>query len=162
MVLILTLGILIRLLSDPTEYLANPDAKDWAEHWWIRYCNLRWAVIPVTMLNALALYSQYQTIVGRQPGEGLGGLSLAGLLLQAIVFAVVALAWVFRVPWESQEPAMTEGMYFGWYRSVGWAAVDNGIFAVVQALLFLVASRHTAGFGAVGTETVPLLRSDEL
>lgn len=38
---------------------------------------------------------------------------------------------------------MSKCTYFGCYRMLFWTAVDNGVLAVVEAMLFLVASRHT-------------------
>lgn len=48
-----------------------------------------------------------------------------------------------------------------WYQLVGWAAVDNGFFVLVQAVLYLVARQKkgvTGGRGQTGMdETAPLL-----
>ncbi|KAF3770638.1 hypothetical protein M406DRAFT_232898, partial [Cryphonectria parasitica EP155] len=65
-----------------------------------------------------------------------GALSPHGLALQAMVFLVAALYWPFRfhmplhgIPWGY------------WYQTIGWAAVDNALFVLVQAVLWYVASR---------------------
>lgn len=116
----------------------------------------------VTFLAASALYPQSRVILGRQPGESLGGFSITGLWLQAVVFAVVALFLVYRVPWTLYEGPGPEEGEFGWYRMVGWAAVNNAIFAVVQSFLFSMARWWMAILGATGSDTEPLLVRSEL
>lgn len=44
-----------------------------------------------------------------------------------------------------------------WYRLAGWAAVDNFIFAVVQAALLLVPGRTESNESAENGETMPLI-----
>ena len=43
-----------------------------------------------------------------------------------------------------------------WYQLVGWAAIDNLVFAFVQAVLFFIAWRRRGPDGTVD-ETMPLL-----
>lgn len=108
----------------------------------------------ITAISLAALFSQL-----RQLRDGTvrdtNALSVEGLGLQAVVFFVVALCWPFRfymppeVPWGS------------WYQLVGWAAVDNGLFALVQAVLYVVARRKKRSIvGDIQTaagESAPLL-----
>jgi len=49
--------------------------------------------------------------------------------------------------------------YFGpWYEMVGWASVDNLVFAFVQAVLFLMAWRRLSA--TPGMEREPLLHNE--
>lgn len=87
-------------------------------------------------------------------------------MVQAIVFAIVALSWTARVRFQ---PDGGEGHGGGppedrfsvtlwlkvWYQLVGWATVDNAVFALVQAALFC-RRRHQTGVKSGGEEE-PLL-----
>jgi hypothetical protein len=82
-----------------------------------------------------------------------------GLTLQAVVFGLPAFLWIgrFRFPYVGGFPweYMTT-----WYELVGWATVDTGIFALGQAILLLIISRHRASDdGATPRETEPLLHA---
>jgi hypothetical protein len=87
-------------------------------------------------------------------------LDLFGLICQAIVFAFVALSWVFRVKWFSdmEVPDWPYGFVI-WYQTVGWVAVDNAIFAGVQCLLFCAAKYQRRALASNHTlsEEEPLL-----
>lgn len=111
--------------------------------------------------------------------EDPGALSVYGLGCQAVVFGLAALAWAFRLrlgplsrPGGSNQPEFDWGRdAFGlactWYQLAGWAAVDNGVYAVVQGCLFLLArglwpgTTTTTGGGHVDVapERQPLLDS---
>jgi hypothetical protein len=86
-----------------------------------------------------------------------------GLAVQAAVFALVAVSWVMRVqfPWELLDGhKITFGVLITWYEIVGWAAVDNAIFALVQiVLLWIVSHRSSQRIRAAGDESEPLLRA---
>jgi hypothetical protein len=114
----------------------------------------------VTILGIAALFVQARETISRPDP---GALSVTGLAIQAVVFVLVSLAWLGRLvfPWDRLEGhQITLGLLIIWYQLVGWVAVDNAIFSVVQAVLFWLASRHGRGGGAgnVGSETEPLLR----
>lgn len=117
-------------------------------------------VITVFCLAALPVQAR-ETLSRPDPAS----LSLTGLVVQAMVFAFSALAWVWRLvfPWDSAQGHISFGMFIGifttWYQLVGWVAVDNAIFAVVQAVLFWLVIRHRPDYPNVtGAESEPLLR----
>lgn len=89
------------------------------------------------------------------------GLSLAGLAAQALVFTLVAISWTMRLsfPWH-QVDHVTPELFPYWYEFFGWAAVDNAIFALVQAILPWITSRRPVqGSDNASGETEPLLRA---
>jgi hypothetical protein len=114
----------------------------------------------VTGLGATALLFQVRETLLRLPSEAL---SHAGLAVQAAVFALIAVSWVMRVkfPWELLDGhKITFGVLITWYEIVGWAAVDNAIFALIQiVLLWIVSHRSSQRIRAAGDESEPLLRA---
>ncbi|KAF2852201.1 hypothetical protein T440DRAFT_497770 [Plenodomus tracheiphilus IPT5] len=114
----------------------------------------------ITALEISTLLAQAR-MMSRQPQEH--GLSRAGLAVQAVVFALVAVTWITRVafPYDEVEGKWGVGMLLMWFEMVGWAAVDNGVFAVVQMVLLGIAMRSLRGDGGVESgETEPLLRTE--
>jgi hypothetical protein len=61
-------------------------------------------------------------------------LSLISLVIQSVVFALVGISWLGRLNFGSPEDT-----FLGWYLIFGWPAVDNFLFATVQATLFCFA-----------------------
>lgn len=115
--------------------------------------NREWAVVlfsglhalfispVVTILSITTLYAQARETLLR---PSLQALSLVGLATQAVIFTIVAISWTMRVrfPWNVFEYFSL--LYFTtWYQLVGWAAVDNAVFAIVQTVLLWLAIRHT-------------------
>lgn len=112
-----------------------------------------------TCVALLAFFPQaYVTLRLRSPQA----LSPHTLLLQAMVFACVAMSWVWRYPIPDFFGKPRElSDYIMWYLEVGWAAVDNAIFALTQAVLFVICLRveHQEHKGYMITdEATPLLR----
>ncbi|KAH8891644.1 hypothetical protein GQ53DRAFT_823652 [Thozetella sp. PMI_491] len=62
-----------------------------------------------------------------------GALSTTGLGVQAVFFVLVGVSWMLRLHGNSQD-------FFGWYALVGWAAIDNILLGIVQAVVFVVAT----------------------
>ncbi|KAL6802776.1 hypothetical protein GGI42DRAFT_32187 [Trichoderma sp. SZMC 28013] len=104
-----------------------------------------------TILILAAFFSQRAEILQYPPGTASSSLSLIGLAVQAVVFAVLALAWAWRFVFPGGGYGMT------WYQLVGFVAVDHFAFALVQAALLAVAVLHR-GRIFTGGETEPLLR----
>jgi hypothetical protein len=112
----------------------------------------------ITAFTGIAIYYQSKEIAS-QPDRT--ALSRLGLIVQAVVFLIVALSWIGRVRFSYE--GFSErfwGMLSTWYELVGWAAVDTGIFAFGEALLLwiLVQSRSAAGSMPHGEEQ-PLLHA---
>jgi hypothetical protein len=109
----------------------------------------------VTVLCIAALFVQAKETKSRSDP---GGLSVTGLAVQAVIFAVVALSWLFRLVFPWNEHLINLGGLLMWYQYVGWVAVDNAIFAVAQAVLYWLATRSRRGIAGIGGgETEPLL-----
>jgi hypothetical protein len=89
----------------------------------------------VTIGSILALYAQRQKAFA---------LSILGLATQAVVFALVASSWTARVRFPTFE-GVSLNLLIAWYQLVGWAAVDNGIFAIIQFVLLCLAKHHQRG-----------------
>lgn len=89
----------------------------------------------VTIGSILALYAQRQKAFA---------LSISGLASQAVVFALVASSWTARVRFPAIE-GVSLSLLVAWYQLVGWAAVDNAIFAIVQFVLLCLAKQHQRG-----------------
>jgi hypothetical protein len=114
----------------------------------------------VTILGISALFFQARETMSRP--EGPAALSVVGLAVQAVVFAVVALVWPARLvfPWHELGGRVTMGVLITWYQLVGFVAVDNAVFALVQAvLLWLIMRRGHGGSSEVDSgEIEPLVR----
>ncbi|KAF2268064.1 hypothetical protein CC78DRAFT_530455 [Lojkania enalia] len=110
----------------------------------------------VTGFGIASLYFQAKETLSRSLPQAL---SIIGLAAQAIVFAVVAVSWIMRVefPYGGLD-RVSFGVFSTWYQLVGWAALDSAIFALVQAALLWIASRHLRRTnGTSDSETQPLL-----
>jgi hypothetical protein len=121
----------------------------------------------VDILGLAALYAQARLIWRRSPGSGPGALSLVGLGVQALAFAVLALAWLWRLvfSWEKWGGSWP-GVGALWFTLVGFVPFDYAIFAVVQLVLLRIVRRRMVHHGdilpvgvASAGETAPLLGS---
>ncbi|KAJ5986967.1 hypothetical protein N7451_011332 [Penicillium sp. IBT 35674x] len=96
----------------------------------------------VTVLALVALPYQARAI-RTLPVGNLESLSLLGLLAQGIIFSIVAISWTMRVRFMdlSFRDVISYGLltFVSWYQMVGWAAVNNAVFALVQLSLFCLA-----------------------
>jgi len=73
-------------------------------------------------------------------------LSLRTLLLQTMIFPMVAFSWAKRLQVHEIWDMPTErNRIRSWYELVGWAATDNAVFALVQCILLLIAMRAGSG-----------------
>jgi hypothetical protein len=111
---------------------------------------------PVVTAIAIAAFLPQARETLSRPDRG--ALSLTGLATQAVVFAIVAACWPFRMTLPS---SFWHSKPFGWYQLIGWATADNGVFAVVQAVLWWIAMRCGRGNQEVviSGERSPLLES---
>lgn len=110
----------------------------------------------VTVLGVLAAVPQLFTT---HSGSSVGALSVKGLWIQALVFAMVGISWPFRliVSKEFDLDRMTPlKAILTWWQMAGWAPADNIIFACVQGILFFVISQRTGGESEVGERTALL------
>lgn len=132
--------------------------RKWAEAlfsgWHLLFVN------PIVTALGLVTYFCQARVIRSLPIGSLKALSLLGLLIQGVVFIVVAISWTMRVKFMeiSFGEVFSHGAFWSWYQMVGWAAVDNAIFALVQISLFLLARNWGVAKTAAG-ESEPLLRS---
>ncbi|KAE8386118.1 hypothetical protein BDV23DRAFT_190295 [Aspergillus alliaceus] len=150
----------ISLLAAVLYILTNPCGASRGSQCWLDAIFLGSHLIfvnPVVTLLAIAALPA-QLLELKQHGHA--ALSLTGLASQAVIFAVLGLSWIFRVRLDHNLSDLfwTWGSFTSWYQLVGWAAVDNLVFAVVQGILFLVVLRGKRTALAKG-ENEPLLRS---
>ncbi|KAF2844699.1 hypothetical protein T440DRAFT_473173 [Plenodomus tracheiphilus IPT5] len=111
----------------------------------------------VTSSNVVAVYFQIKETRLRPQEQALVGL---GLALQAVVFTVLAFSWVGRIEFPYPYDGFQWTYLSAWYQLVGWATVDNGIFAMGQmTLLWIIAGHRSRIHGGVHDETEPLLRA---
>ncbi|KAJ4393100.1 hypothetical protein N0V93_002307 [Gnomoniopsis smithogilvyi] len=154
-VLMITLVPLVIILVDYARRRDADNSSGFSAQEMFLFGLIRFLVPIVTFLAVVAFYPEARAILSRPPND-MGSLSLAGLAVQALVFAAVAVSWVYRVKWP-EPSAVPVQETFGWYRLVGWAAVNNAIFAATQALLFWLAYTRTEAPSSRSGETNPLL-----
>ncbi|PWY96313.1 hypothetical protein BO94DRAFT_580177 [Aspergillus sclerotioniger CBS 115572] len=114
----------------------------------------------ITLLGLLSVVFQASRL---WKGSPLRALSLPGLKAQAILFAVLAVTWPFRVTYLGNAVWDCFGSWFSgvnWFMFVGWPAVDSAVYAIIQAVLLGLARKCNSELDAVG-EREPLLRNRE-
>lgn len=109
----------------------------------------------IQILAFVALPYQVRAIHALPPGD-LKSISLQGLLAQGLVFGGLAISWIFRVEYTFRQGFV---QILDWYHNVGWAAVGNAVFAIVQLVLFILANRKLVKTPAHDGETEPLLQA---
>ena len=109
------------------------------------------------VLNVLGLVSLFAQALSMSFSTSTDALSTKGFAVQAVVFTVVGLPWMFRltISQNFKGGLLIENLV-NCYRIVGWPAVDNLAFAFVQAVLFFIAYSRRVTEGGAG-ETAPLL-----
>lgn len=121
---------------------------------------LHWIFInlPVTLGILIALLFQDHEIRSSPCPESL---SVTGLAVQAVVFTFVGVSWIWRMYLNGETLRQSPwGVFVKWYVTVGWAAVDNLLFAFVQAVALWLARQHwgqDAQAVVNNDETTPLL-----
>lgn len=124
-----------------------------------------WISPLATLLGLAAAFFQIRETTRADQDQQ--ALSLVGLVVQGAVFACVAASWAVRVvfPW-SEVPGsdgdarrLGPGFFWSWYQLVGWAAVDNAVFALAQVVVWCVALRRFGNMGGPKDgESEPLIR----
>lgn len=112
------------------------------------------ALPATTVMRIVGVWLQAQRVISHPPGLP-SPLSKASLGLQAVVFAVVAVSWLGRLPSHVEDilgDDLSRALIY-------WFAINDGLLAGGQALLLgLVGSRRTEStIAATSEETEPLL-----
>jgi heme/copper-type cytochrome/quinol oxidase subunit 2 len=103
----------------------------------------------VQILGFVALWAQASEIKSRSSPGTEDALSVKGLLVQAVVFLLVGLSflWRLRIPEDEEWSGYWLADLRKWYWRVGFATLNNLIFAVVQGVLAWIAWRYNQGDG---------------
>ena len=109
----------------------------------------------VTLLAIAALPVQLREL----KLHGHAALSLTGLASQAVIFAVLALSWAFRVPldYNLSDFFQTSGSFISWYQLVGWAAINNLVYGYTRGLVLSCVKREEDSIG--GREELTLIET---
>lgn len=105
-----------------------------------------------TLLGVVAVFPQIRVM------ERIGSpkaLSPLGLLLQAVLYTVLAVSWAFRIPrpTSSEQPDSRLDLFAIWWVEIGWAAIDHAVYAVISAILYFKCVQ--LGEGAFGILHTP-------
>lgn len=97
----------------------------------------------VQILGSAALWAQWSEVKRSRSSDGNAtdnALSVRGLVVQAVVFLLVGISflWRMRIPDEELSEHFIVNLRM-WYWIVGFATINNLIFAVVQGLLAWIA-----------------------
>ncbi|KAJ6023938.1 hypothetical protein N7540_004735 [Penicillium herquei] len=140
--------------DDPDEML-DP-AKLLAAVFFAFHSMILWPIISI--LGCLSIYLQAGKIF-KEPFPS--SLSFQGLLLQATVFLIGAIVWVWSLafPYKEAKGHWNWSVFSIWYSTIGWVIVNTLIFALGQALLCVLLSRRTPSDDEItpSGETEPLL-----
>lgn len=138
MIALYALFLLVSLVPVTWQIITGDLAMDRSDFGWI-FGGLHIMMIGpiVTILGLCTLFAQM-----RHMAHG-GALSIVGLAAQAFIFFVVALSWLVRVyfPVPIEFDRINLRFLLDWYRFMGWAAVDNVVFAFVQFVLLCLATK---------------------
>jgi hypothetical protein len=117
---------------------------------------LIWPIL--TFLGFWGIYCQAREILAVPFPNSL---SLPGLAIQAFVFTLVSVTWIWSLafPYETWNGEYSWNNFFGWYYTIGWIIIDNFVFALGQAVLLVLALHRSFStkVSAGGGETEPLL-----
>lgn len=94
------------------------------------------------VVTVIGLVSVVAQVCEKSPRTSPEALSIAGLVMQLVVFTLVGISWLFRLTMPDDYWRMSSmRALMTWYQLVGWAAVDNLVFAFVQAILLFIVLR---------------------
>ncbi|KAL0939951.1 uncharacterized protein CTRU02_206561 [Colletotrichum truncatum] len=131
------------------------------------YIHASFINLVITIFGIMGMYIQIREVYKQPPGSGLGALSLQGLAIQSVVFALLGISWIWRLvfPWEHldwpEELSLAQlwALAMAWFQYAGFPTVDYLVFALGQAfILFLALRRRVTNVSP--NETEPLLGSD--
>lgn len=120
----------------------TPEDREWPSALLIG--TLLFLVGPIVQILGIAAF-RAQLHEFRSRGS-VGSLSIKGLVLQAVVFFLVGISFIFRLrlPSEMIDEHFIVNLQ-EWYWTVGWATINNLVFAFAQGMLAWIVSRHGVG-----------------
>lgn len=112
----------------------------------------------ITALGVLSVYRQAREIFAVTFPNAL---SLHGLGVQAVVFTLVSVAWIWSLPfpYEMLNGKVNWNIISAWYGMIGWVIVNSFVFALGQAVLLVLALHRSSSDKVTiqGGEIEPLL-----
>jgi hypothetical protein len=99
----------------------------------------------VNTLGLVGLYIQAGVVKTKPADSGPGTLSMAGLAAQTVVFSILAVSWLGRLPfpWKELEVGTVDWAALKlWFGLVGFVPFDYAVFAVGQSMLLWLAVRN--------------------
>ena len=102
---------------------------------------LLWPI--TTILGSLSIYHQARKIFAVSFPNSL---SLQGLAVQAVIFTLISVVWIWCLPFPYHELKGNMGWsaFSAWYGTIGWIIVDGFVFAFGQAVLLALALRRVS------------------
>jgi hypothetical protein len=149
--------VVISLVPTIAEQFIDFSNDTMSEHDWfdVLYIMMPMFVLGpiVQILGFVAMWAQASEIRSRSPGTE-NALSVKGLLVQAVVFLLVGLSylWRMRIPEEEEWSGYWIVDLRKWYWTVGFATINNLIFAMVQGVLAWIAWSYKGDGGEIEGE----------
>ena len=136
----------------PIVFIAVISPND--QKWPIAFFQYAALIIENPIVTLLTVVAGCVEVRHLQLRSTVGSVSTGTLALQALVFVAVGITWNFRMA-----PLPRSDLAIMWYRLVGFAVLDNILFAVAQLGVWWVARRMDSGSGiaVMAGESSPLL-----
>jgi hypothetical protein len=99
----------------------------------------------VNTLGLVGLYIQAGVVKPKPADSRSGTLSMVGLAAQAVVFSLLAISWLGRLPfpWKELEVSTVDWAALKlWFGLVGFVPFDYAVFAIGQSMLLWLAVRN--------------------
>jgi hypothetical protein len=148
----------------PLIYDAILPIDDEGRRFWSAVFYALHSMIIYPILTALGVWGIYRQACEIMIVHFPNALSLQGLAMQAIVFTLVSVMWIFSLPFPYEKMGgiwdLRWANFSAWYGAIGWIIIDSFVFALGQAVLFILAWHHSSSRQATiqrGRETEPLL-----
>lgn len=107
---------------------------------------------PVMLLLAIIAAAVQVTVAQRAPA--VSALSTAAIKSQAVLYTLLAIAWLFRMP---ALDTRDEWDAILWYPLQGWPCVNNALLAVQQVVILVVIEHKAPPDAAAEDEGRPSL-----
>lgn len=128
----------------------------------VRNINARVTNTFFTLMTVVAFFYQARVVPSAGQPNALSSWTLG---LQFFTFLLLAISWPFRLilPSNMWELGSKPAILLEWYPWVGWACVNNAIFAIGQGIILLLYSSRMGRDGTIGfaDERQPLLNPEE-